>query len=216
MTTDQVLTQLCEALNQGMNRFEQRGETYDSIVEKHRASVNEAMYGKDYCVINQRGARFRGEGKKQMSKLFLDCEFNGLHGELISMALVSDDHAEWYQTVAVRGRIDPWVAEHVIPYLSATFTAHTRERSDHEDLAASLDAFLSNFDNPEIIADWPADFEHFGNLLTIIGANGGFKEAYACTMRLINTPPLKPEVPHNALSDARALRDWYVAQEIAA
>jgi hypothetical protein len=147
-----------------------------------------------------------------MTRLFLDCEFNGLHGELISMALVSDDHAEWYQTVATRGRIDPWVVEHVIPYLSATFTSYTRERSDHEDLAASLDAFLSNFDNPEIIADWPADFEHFGNLLTIIGANGGFKEAYACTMKLINVPgQLKPEVPHNALSDARALRDWYMA-----
>jgi len=49
------------------------------------------------------------------------------------------------------------------------------------------------------------------NLLTIIGANGGFKEAYACTMKLINVPgQLEPEVPHNALSDARALRDWYL------
>jgi hypothetical protein len=147
-----------------------------------------------------------------MTNLFLDSEFNGLHGELISMALVSDDHAEWYQTVAIRGRYDPWVAENVIPYLSATFTSYTRERADHEELAASLDAFLSNFDNPEIIADWPADFEHFSNLLTIIGASGGFKEAYACTMKLINVPgQLKPEVPHNALSDARALRDWYLA-----
>lgn len=152
-----------------------------------------------------------------MSLLFLDCEFNGLHGELISIALVSDDGAEWYQTMAVMDRIDPWVAEHVIPYLTATFTAYTCERANLNDLAASLDAFLSNFDDPQIIADWPADFEHFNTLLTIIGANGGFKEAYACTMKLINVPgQLKPEVPHNALSDARALRDWYLKQDKAA
>jgi hypothetical protein len=61
--TIEILTQLCEALNQGMNRFEQRGETYDSIVEKHRDAVNEVFYGKDTGGINQRGARFRGEGK---------------------------------------------------------------------------------------------------------------------------------------------------------
>lgn len=151
------------------------------------------------------------------TKIFLDTEFNGLHGELISMALVSDDGAEWYQTVAVSGRIDPWVAEHVIPHLSATFTVYTRDRANLDDLAASLDAFLSNFDDPQIIADWPADFEYFSNLLTIIGVNGVFKEAYACTMKLINVPDqLKPEVPHNALSDARALRDWYLGQEKAA
>lgn len=146
-----------------------------------------------------------------MTKLFLDTEFNGLGGELISMALVSDDHAEWYNTVALQGRTDPWVAEHVIPYLSATHTSFTRERADKDDLARSLGMWISNFDNPEIIADWPADFEHLANLLSIIGAHGGFKEAYACRMVLINTPDLKPEIPHNALSDARALRDWWVS-----
>jgi hypothetical protein len=58
-TPDQIMERICEALNKGMNRFEQRGETYDSIVEKHRGAVNEVLYGG----INQRGARFRAEGK---------------------------------------------------------------------------------------------------------------------------------------------------------
>jgi hypothetical protein len=44
----------------------------------------------------------------------------------------------------------------------------------------------------------------------MIGKRGGFKESFPCTMVLINTPEVKPEVPHNALSDARALRDWYL------
>lgn len=148
-----------------------------------------------------------------MTKLFLDCEFNGLHGELISMALVSDDGAEWYQIKKIdEESLDLWVKDHVIPYLYHVESSSAYVVGTPHNLAASLEAFLSNFDNPEVIADWPADFEHFGNLLTIIGANGGFKEAYACTMRLINVPgQLEPEVPHNALSDARALRDWYLA-----
>jgi hypothetical protein len=63
-TTNQIMERICEALNQGMNRFEQRGETYDSIVEKHRSAVNEVFYGKDTGGVNQRGARFRGEEGK--------------------------------------------------------------------------------------------------------------------------------------------------------
>ena len=63
LTTDQILRKMVEKLHEGIDRFEQRGETYDSIVEKHRDAVNEVFYGKDTGVINQRGARFRAEGK---------------------------------------------------------------------------------------------------------------------------------------------------------
>lgn len=151
-------------------------------------------------------------------RLFLDTEFNGFGGRLISMALVSETR-EWYQVLKPTGMPDEWVMEHVLPFLYTPDTTggEGTRPCDFEYFVASLEGFLSDFKGAEIIADWPADFEHFANLLSEIGKNGGFKEAFPCTMRLINVPgQLKPEVPHNALSDARALRDWYMAELAAA
>ena len=64
LTTDQILRKMVEKLHEGMDRFEARTRgdrftNYESIIEKHREAVNETMFG----VINQRGARFRAEGK---------------------------------------------------------------------------------------------------------------------------------------------------------
>jgi hypothetical protein len=46
-----------------MNRFEQRGETYESIVEKHRAAVNSVMFGNGDTPGNR--LRMREEGKSK-------------------------------------------------------------------------------------------------------------------------------------------------------
>jgi hypothetical protein len=59
--------------------------------------------------------------------------------------------------------------------------------------------------------DWPADFEHLMRLMC--GCHYGDSFMIPCTMQLIVTPvgEPKPTVPHNALSDAIALRDWHLA-----
>lgn len=146
-------------------------------------------------------------------RLFLDTEFNGFDGELISIALVSDDGREWYRINDMRDQPDdPWVAEHVMPHLYACTEPLTRSHARYGNLAIDLKSFLFECRGAEIIADWPADFEHFSSLLSSFGAQDGFKEAFPCAMTLINTPELHPVVPHNALSDARALRDWYLAE----
>jgi hypothetical protein len=76
---------------------------------------------------------------------------------------------------------------------------------------ASLMSYLRRFNDAEIVADWPADFEHLCNQLTWSGRASGWRMALTFTMRLLNTPPLNPVNPHNALGDAIALRDWYVS-----
>lgn len=55
ISTDEVLTSLCKALNEGMDRFEARGETYESIVEKHREAVNK--------IIHENGRMRRGKSE---------------------------------------------------------------------------------------------------------------------------------------------------------
>lgn len=134
-----------------------------------------------------------------MTRLYLDTEFNGLGGSLISMALVADDGDNWYEVYAIpRLCPDPWVAEHVLPVLG-------KEPIGAEEFRRSLDKFLRRHDGCEIVADWPDDFTHLADQMGRIGAAYGFEMPIRCTMRLIDTPELSPAVPHNALSDAIAL-----------
>lgn len=142
-----------------------------------------------------------------MTTLYLDTEFNGHGGSLISMALASTDGEHFYGVWNLPHDIHPWVKQHVIPLLYSV----EDPRLIHEGFAASraaLHAFLSRHQGATIVADWPADF---GFLMSeLVGSS--FEQAlnYQCTMKLIQTPPgePKPLVPHNALSDAIALMEF--------
>lgn len=134
-------------------------------------------------------------------RLFLDCEFNEYRGELISMALVSEDGREWYEVVPCEKPGD-WVAQNVMPILGKSAL------SCMSALTASLCRFLSQFDSVHIVADWPEDIAHF---CTVLITGPGTR---------IDTPPLTMEVlridaaseqPHNALADARGIRDAVLA-----
>jgi len=128
--------------------------------------------------------------------LYLDCEFNEFKGELISMALVSNSGHEWYEVLECN-RPKPWVKQHVIPVLN-------KDAVTIDKFQQSLRQFLGQFSTIHVVADWPEDIAHFCN--TLITGPG----------ERMNTPPLTMEVkwvacaskiPHNALSDARGIRD---------
>lgn len=139
-----------------------------------------------------------------MSRLYLDCEFNEFGGELISMALVSDGGREFYQVLQIPGLPGDFVEEHVLPVLGK------EPLRDRTAFNVCLQTFLSHFDGCEIIADWPADFKHLSEQMDIMGKRLGFMIPIECRMTLLRgSPDIKPETPHNALSDARALRDWH-------
>lgn len=130
--------------------------------------------------------------------LFIDCEWNGYGGDLISMALVSEQGHEWYEVLEV-GSPEPWIIENVIPKLGKTHIGYG-------EFQYSLQLWLSQFEEIHVIADWPEDIERFCNaLITGPGTR-------------INTPPLSMQImrcdsvsqnPHNALADARGIRDWF-------
>lgn len=134
-----------------------------------------------------------------MTRLWLDTEYNGFGGQFISAALVTEDGNHWYQAVGCNNPL-PWVAENVLPIVGIqTVTLGL--------LQASLRDFLSKFEQVTIIADWPADIEHFCHILSIQPFNG----------KIIRTPPITFELkiglngiggsalPHNALEDALAM-----------
>lgn len=143
-----------------------------------------------------------------MVKLFLDTEFNGKGGDLISIALVARkglQRTEFYEVDAsfAFGYANDWVRENVIPFLGK----HSIRRDELRD---GLLSFLGKFNEPlEIYADWPDDFIYFCELLSDRGALDNYTLPLECTMHLIRSGPTNPRTPHNALSDAHALCDWY-------
>lgn len=136
-------------------------------------------------------------------RVWLDTEFNGFRGSLISMALVAEDGREWYQVLG-SGDPVPWVVENVMPVLR-------KRRTTVERLQRSLSAWLQDFEGIHLIADWPADFALFCDVLL---TRPGFRLITPpITMELVEGLEPRSELRHNALADARALRVAHLALE---
>lgn len=146
-------------------------------------------------------------------KLFLDTEFNGWGGDLISMALVPAMGEPFYCVLDVSAMpVVPWVRDNVLPVLFTGACAEDAVAVKTSTFQSRLAAFLRRAEfrgGVEIIADWPDDIKYFcAALITGPGV-------------CLSTPPLRftiatglPKVesahPHNALADARALRRAYI------
>jgi hypothetical protein len=146
-----------------------------------------------------------------MTNLYADTEFNGHQGELISLALVGDDGSQWYGIalgLTPPPSLDPWVADNVIPKLRAV--RRPWDFGSMEEFRASLKEYLLARSGCTIWADWPADFAHLMRLMS----GPAYAESFMipCTMVLLKESDPKPEIPHNALSDAIALMEWHKAQ----
>lgn len=147
-------------------------------------------------------------------RYFLDTEYNGFGGDLMSLALVPEDdaHEEFYVVLPQPSRVEPWVERHVVPYLN-TVPEHLKDGPVDRDGAAHLLAhYLIHDPEPEICADWPEDLSQFSMLL--VTGPGVMVTVPPFTLRLLTLPGFSParnsEVPHNALYDARALRDHVI------
>ncbi|AHB48973.1 hypothetical protein W911_12055 [Hyphomicrobium nitrativorans NL23] len=135
--------------------------------------------------------------------LFLDTEFNGFGGALISIALVSDNggrESEFYGVRELPDQLAPWVEANVLPVLG-------KKPEPDTVLRRRLVEFLHGHAGQTIIADWPEDLIH---CLGLLCPSPGRAYRINLNLRLIKaTEELPSEVPHNALSDARALMRWY-------
>jgi len=143
----------------------------------------------------------RCDGLRFIVTLYLDTEFNGHGGQLISLALVTDQSPdEFYGVLPLPSIVNEWVAKHVLPLLDL-------EPESPEQFRMRLKFFLEKHSGQEIVADWPDDFKHLMSALS----GDSYAESWMIPMemRLIVSGDVRPERPHNALSDARALMYWH-------
>lgn len=151
-------------------------------------------------------------------KYFLDTEFNGFGGELISLALVREDGESLY---LVYPEPKPWYfawpRENVVPLLWSIPTGAggiagvyepSEETVDQADGARLIATFLKGDESPEIVADWPEDVAHFCRALLVGPGKRVKTAALRFTIENIEAYPttLEGAVRHNAWWDAMALR----------
>ncbi|WP_260483294.1 hypothetical protein [Sphingomicrobium flavum] len=146
-------------------------------------------------------------------RYFCDTEYDGFGGKLLSLALVPEDGGEeLYVRLDVDLITDPWVERHVVPYLDTVPEALREKPMRREDAAHALAAFLAHDDEPVICADWPEDLAQISMLL--ITGPGRMVSVPPLTLKLLDlsgfSTAANSEVPHNALHDARALRDHVI------
>lgn len=142
-------------------------------------------------------------------RYFLDTEFNGFNGALLSIALVPEEGEEFYAVLECGDPIEPWVGRHVLPYLDTVPPGLRQRALSRAGAAASLQHYLQVDDDPLIVADWPEDIAHFSMLL--LTGPGTMIPVPPLRLQLLPLPGFSTAansaVPHNALHDARALRD---------
>ncbi|MEN2711627.1 hypothetical protein ACQKOH_00405 [Sphingomonas sp. NPDC092331] len=136
-------------------------------------------------------------------RYYLDSEFNGNGGQLLSIALVRADGAEFYEVLHAHELIVPWVKANVMPVLE-------RQPIDRATVVKKLQKFLRKDPGPHsFIADWPEDIAHFCRLL--VRNHGKRNDPLRFRCLLLDLPGFDTAhasaAPHNALSDARSLRD---------
>jgi len=142
-------------------------------------------------------------------RYFLDVEFNGFGGELISLALVpeAEDAAPFYEAVACE-KPTPWVAEHVLPVLRTTPISRSA-------IASRFADYLGDDEYPVLIADWPEDIAHAAMVMVIAPGRRVALDRISFEMMdpLGFDAAALSKVPHNAYHDAVALRDYVLARE---
>jgi hypothetical protein len=148
-------------------------------------------------------------------RYFLDTEYNGWGGALLSLALVPDHGEELYLTLDWDGALEDWVERNVVPYLDMVPESLVSPRMSRSDAARTIAHYLAGDPDPLIVADWPEDIGLF-NALLVIGP-GIMAEVPALKFQFLSltgfSTAANSKVPHNALHDARSLRDHIVGME---
>jgi hypothetical protein len=144
-------------------------------------------------------------------RYYLDCEFEGYGGMLLSLALVREDGkalhtvSTFVDLVSAVVHMDPWVRENVVPNI------HKMETHTHRiisEVQQQVQEFLAGDPNPHVISDWPEEFVHL--LSGVLTGPGTMIDIPRLTMEVVRVDAYPTTLPgaiqHNAYWDAMALR----------
>ena len=148
-----------------------------------------------------------GERPMKTTEIFIDCEWNGYGGQLISMALVGLDGRELYLATPLREELDPWVADNVMPGLG-----NPTEVANMLAFSWAIETFLAPYISIEVIADWPEDIEWFCRAM-IVGPGERIDTPVLCMRvdRCLDSDD--SAILHNALEDARSIRSMWLSMK---
>ena len=154
-------------------------------------------------------------------RYYLDCEFNGLGGELISLALIpesgghglylADQEVERFMAISRAGgarriAFDPWVWANVLPKIDEGYGPAW---APLDRWPALIEEFLRDDVGTTIITDWPDDIKYFCALIiTGPGTMIEVRPSIKFEMHRVDAYPttLVGAIQHNAYWDAMALR----------
>ena len=133
----------------------------------------------------------------------------------MSLALVPEEGEELYLTLDWEGELEDWVERNVVPYLDSVPEMLVSPRLSRGDAARAISHYLAGDAEPLIVADWPEDIAQF-NMLLLTGP-GTMTEVPPLRFQFVElsgfSTAANSTVPHNALHDARALRDHVLTLE---
>lgn len=149
------------------------------------------------------------------TRFYIDCEFDGHNGALLSIALVREacDSIHIKTTAPVH---DNWVRANVLPIMDCHHAAKSASVNVNE-VGGVIRTFIGECPYPVIIADSPVDIGRFCRALST-GPDGQWASADYPAMRFevhnVDCYPtsLEGAVQHNAWWDAMALRHILAAR----
>lgn len=151
-------------------------------------------------------------------KYYLDCEFDGVNGPLITIALIAEDSRDIYIVTDHTDIKDPWVTENIIPILDSHSCTNVFKTT--QDLVGSLlRDFLISDDSPVIISDSTADVGYFTRAYGV-DIDGTYHRLGKKRISFIveNVKPFPTDLEnitrHNAHGDALALQRCLGKKEI--
>jgi len=144
-------------------------------------------------------------------RYFIDCEFNGHGGQLLSMALIREDGRSIYLCIADKPEdLSSWVLMNVWPLVHIQLpVGHTVAYVN--DWGSLLRDFVGSDQHPIIIADSPVDIGRFCTVLSTSPDGEWVSTDYPAIgfeVHNVDCYPttLEGAVQHNAWWDAQALR----------
>lgn len=143
-------------------------------------------------------------------RYYIDTEFDGHNGPLLSLAIVSENDFSAHFRVSNRA-LDPWVAENVEPLMDQHDADIFADDLRPSALGERIADFIGGDQHPVIIADSPVDIARFCQALST-GPDGGWRSVDypMMTFEVHDVAAYPTDLPgavqHNAWWDAKALR----------